>query len=239
MKRRPPPGNVRWARTSGINQPGIVISKWGRIVQYESQAEQSHLLRLDRDPTVKEYTSQPEVITYLDRWDDTIKQYVPDFRVLRVDGTVELHTVTTQAQRKADSIKEREAAIERYCRERSWRYVVFDERTLPGPAERANLLALVCYRPSVYADSAVEAAAENTLVAGERRAFRELAADIESELMLAPAHVVAALGHLLWHGKLGTDLQTLLIDDATITRDAIVWLLEPAPTPAERPGEGA
>ena len=66
LKRTPPPGNVRWVGTTGQNIRGVITNKMERIVQFESWAERSLLLRLDRDPEIIDYGSQPEQFKFVD-----------------------------------------------------------------------------------------------------------------------------------------------------------------------------
>ena len=93
LKRKPPEGNVRLVSSNGRNIRGVITNKAGRTVQFESWAERALLLRLDRDPDVTDYCSQPERFAYLDR-DGKSHTYTPDFKVWRRNGEVEIHEVT-------------------------------------------------------------------------------------------------------------------------------------------------
>ena len=62
LKRKPPAGNTRRVRSTGRNLCGVITNKVGRTVQFESFAERSLLLRLDRSADVVDYLSQPEQI---------------------------------------------------------------------------------------------------------------------------------------------------------------------------------
>ena len=66
FKRKPPPGNVRRVRSNGQNLRGVITNKAGRLVQFESWAERTLILRLDRDREVMDYQSQPEQYRFTD-----------------------------------------------------------------------------------------------------------------------------------------------------------------------------
>ena len=92
LKRRPPPGNIRRVAAIDGNLRGVMTNKTGRVVQFESFAERSLLLRLDRDPTVRDYSSQPETFQRVDT-EGRPQRYTPDFIVWRGDGATEIHEV--------------------------------------------------------------------------------------------------------------------------------------------------
>lgn len=224
LKRKPPKGNVRRVTFISRNSRGIVTNKAGNIVQYESWAERILLLRLDRDPDVENYTSQPERFEYID---DEGKRhtYVPDFKVQRSNGEVEIHEVTRSERRTRPDIQRREKAARKICQERGWRYIVHTEKTLPQPTEEANLLALYRYRSDAYANPDVARAAYERLEAAGRPIFLcALVTQIAGDLNLPEPTVVNALCHLIWHGKIETDLNKLLFIDGALVPNAVVWV---------------
>src|SRR5437899_1512494 len=153
--RTPPPGNVRRVVCLGGNLRGVLTNKRGHVVQFESELEHTLVLLLERDPSVADYRSQPEVLRFRDAAGRP-RTYTPDFRVWRTDGRVELHEVTVAARRaERPSLREREAAAAALCREHGWRYVVHTDASLPAGVERANLAFLAAYRAAVHADAAV------------------------------------------------------------------------------------
>ncbi len=208
LKRKPPQGNVRRVVSTGQNIRGVITNKANRTVQFESWAERSLLLRLDRDPAVKDYGSQPETFTFDDGQGKT-RRYTPDFIVWRTDG-VEIHEVTCVQRRKEPRLQQREAAGAELCAERGWQYRVHTEQELPQGSELANLLALFRYRPTAYAQPAVAEALRARLGSGEAVALSVLIEQVAQELDLPEPGVVAAIGHMLWHGQLKTDLNHLM-----------------------------
>jgi len=97
FKRKPPPGNVRRVVGLGTNCRGITTNKRGRLVQFESHQERTLILLLERDPTVADYCSQPETLTFATA-DGHLTRYTPDFQVWRTDGRIDLHEVTLVAR---------------------------------------------------------------------------------------------------------------------------------------------
>lgn len=86
---------------------GIITSKAGHLVQFESWAERTLILRLDRDPAVLDYQSQPETFTFFDEQGKQ-HRYTPDFMVRRRDGAVEIYEVTMSKRRIRPELRRRE-----------------------------------------------------------------------------------------------------------------------------------
>ena len=95
--RKPPPGNVRRVVCLGHNLRGVLTNKRGHVVQFESELEHTLVLLFQRDPSVADYGSQPEILRFRDAAGRP-RIYTPDFRVWRTDGRVELHEVTVAAR---------------------------------------------------------------------------------------------------------------------------------------------
>jgi len=210
-KRRPPEGNVRRASAIGNNTRGTITNKIGRIVQYESFAERSLLLRLEQDRTVRDYASQPETLTFKAP-DGQWHHYTPDVMVWRTDESIEMHEVTLSSRQGRDSQQWRMQAAKRTCDERGWRYVVHTEQTLPQGAELANLLALIAYRPTGYAHAAVQQWLEQANLP-QIVTFGQLAERIATNTTQAPLSMYPGLYHEIWHGRLQIDWQQLLFWD--------------------------
>lgn len=237
MKRNPPVGNVRRVAPIDRNSRGNVMNKVGITVQFESREERKHLLRTDRDPHVLDYRSQPLRIfhddsgkTY-DEYDEKrtdLKQkmhtYVPDFKIWKDDGSIELHEITLSERRLQPGAQRREKAAREYCGKRGWRYMVFTEETLPTDTEAANLIELYMFRPRVYARSDIEAAVREKLVNGERLSLSLLIKDITHELQLPSGVVAPCLYHLLWHRKIHTDFSSLIFLDSIVLPQTLVWI---------------
>jgi len=150
FRRKPPAGNVRRVRSNGQNLRGVITNKSGRLVQFESWLERALILRLDRDPSVWDYQSQPERFHFTDEQGRS-RSYTPDFKVWR-RGQIEIHEVTLSRRRMRPDLQRRETAARRICSDRGWSYILHTEQTLPQPGELANLLALAGYRPTIYAN---------------------------------------------------------------------------------------
>lgn len=225
LKRRPPDGNVRRVASIGGNLRYTVTGKANQTVQCESFLERKLTLCFDRDPSIRTYASQPEQLTYLDTNGKT-RTYTPDFKVWRISGEVERHEVTLTSRSDQRRLQERAEAARAICKERHWRYVVDTEVTLPKETEEANLLALARYRPTAYGNTEVTRFVEAHLVGtGSLVSFQALVAEIKERLQLQEAPAVSALCHLLWHGKLETDLcQTLIFQNAAPCANVFVWL---------------
>jgi hypothetical protein len=222
FKRKPPAGDVRRVRSHGDNLRGVITNKAGRLVQFESWLERALILRLDRDPAVLDYQSQPETFTFVDD-QGKVHRYTPDFKVWRQSGVIEIHEVTMSHRRQRVEIWRREQAARAICRERGWQYVLHTEQSLPQGAEQANLLALAGYRPVVYAHQGVSQAVWEQLVPHRPVALAGLVQHLGRRLYLTEGVVMAALGHLLWHGELLTDFNRLLFDEGTIVTGVQVW----------------
>jgi hypothetical protein len=231
LKRKPPLGNVRQVVSTGQNIRGIITNKAGRLVQFESWAERALLLRLDRDPDITDYGSQPERFQFTAP-NGQLHSYTPDFIVWRSNGQVEIHEVTMTDRHTRPSIAQREAAASEICRVRGWRYIVHTEQSLPQGSELANLLALFRYRPTAYADPAVSRAADEQLAEGGPIALQTLVIQIAQELGIAGPVVVAALGHLLWHGQIDIDLHQFLFAAGYAGFSPTVWVRRTSPVKA-------
>jgi len=224
LKRKPPDDNVRRVASIGTNSRSTVRNKNGRTIQCESfSGERKLTLGFDRDPTVRDYQSQPIRIPY-DDTDGKKHSYVPDFMVWRVDGSIEIHEVTRSERRILPNAQRREAGARKHCQKEGWSYVVHTQNSLPGDTEIANLLELYMFRPTVYYRSDVTVAAREKLSNGKRLSLPRLIQEISQELGLPVGVVSPGLYHLLWHGKIETDLRSLLfIDGAPLSR-TLVWL---------------
>ncbi len=224
IRRKPPEGNVRRVQAHGDTERSTITSKGGRTVQCESFGEMRWLLYLDRDPKVLDYSSQPEEFEFYDGVGRR-HTYVPDFIVWRADGRTEIHEVTRSFRRMREEIVRREEAATRICAGREgWSYAVHTEEDLPDGPDLANLLVLIGWRARAYAEPTVTDACMARLADGRAHPLRALSDAIAREVDLPRGDVVAALGHLLWHGHIGTDLTTLLLVKGEVAPTAAVWL---------------
>jgi hypothetical protein len=219
--RKPPPGNVRRVVCVDRNVRGVTTNKRGQLVQFESELEHALILLLERDPSVVDYRSQPEVLRFRDA-DGRARTYTPDFQVWRAGGRIELHEVTVEARRAVrPSLRQREAAATAVCRERGWRYIVHTDRSLPGGAEYANLSFLAAYRAHTHADDAA-CAWWGAQLAGRAPVHpRTVLAEAADR---APGQLLNGLYHLLWQGVVQMDWQRPLISRGDFHPAARIWL---------------
>jgi len=225
LKRKPPEGNVRRVAAIGNNSRYAITNKNGETVQCESYTERGLALRIDRDPRVKNYRSQPLRISYDDS-EGKLHTYVPDFQVWRWDGSVEIHEVTLSERRLLPNAQRREKAAQEHCDKEGWRYVIHTEGSLPNDTEGANLFALYAYRPRVYSRADVEQAVFGKLGIGQHILLRELSRAISQDMDLPPTIVSTAIYHLMWHGRIATDLRSLIFVDSVPASNTYVWLPE-------------
>jgi len=233
LKRKPPPGNVRRVTSQGNNFRGVTTNKGGHLVQFESEQERKLILLLERDRTVADYISQPEVIRFRDA-NGRSRTYTPDFKVWRTDGQIELHEVTLEVRRELhESLRQREAVAQTVCQQRGWRYVVHTDQTLPSGYEYANLDFLAAFRSQVYAD------AETTSWWLKQLSDR---GQIHPQVALAQAGPDRAVGsllnglyHLLWHSVIQMDWHQPFVARGNLHQAARIWLSMPNSAPVQPP----
>jgi len=218
--RTPPPGNVRRVVCLGRNLRGVLTNKRGHVVQFESALEHTLVLLLERDASVADYRSQPEVLNFRDAAARP-RTYTPDFQVWRTDGRIELHEVTVESRRAHRvTLREREAAAIAICKERDWRYIVHTDQTLPSGAMYANLVFLAPYRSSVHADAAAW-----WLERLRDQGPRHPAAMLDGVTPVAMAgRLLNGLDHLLWHAVVQMDWQRPLVARGAFDPAARIWL---------------
>jgi hypothetical protein len=223
LKRKPPEGDVRRVTSMGLNLPGVTTNKNGYTVQFESYTERILLLLFERDKTVLDYRSQPETFEFTGQ-DKKLRRYTPDFKVWKVDGTIEIHEVTLTERQEQLRISEREAGARKICQDRQWKYIVHTEQSLPQKTEVTNLLALLRYRLKSYANSMVIATVLEHLRQNSTLHLQSYAEYVAHQLDIAEPIVFTTLCHLLWHGEICADLQKLLIFDSSFAPGTIIWL---------------
>jgi len=222
LKRKPPAGNTRRVKSTGRNLCGVITNKVGRTVQFESFAERSLLLRLDRSADVVDYLSQPEQITYTDS-SGKRHSYTPDYQVWHTDGRVSLHEVTLEQRLKQPPIQRRHAAATAACLEWGWTYHIHTEATLPQGSELANLLALWAYRPTRHGDLRVQGAFCHLLADSDQQLY-PLVMRLHRQSGQSVAQIACCLYHLLWHDVVQMDWRDLLFQDGVPNPEAVLWL---------------
>ncbi len=222
LKRKPPPGNVRRTISLGHNFRGVTTNKRGHLIQFESEQERKLVLLLERDPTVADYCSQPEVLHFIDA-SGRARTYTPDFQVWRTTGLIELHEVTVAARRESRvSLLEREAAAQSICRERGWRYMLHTDQTLPAGFEYLNLDFLSAFRSQVHANPEYSHWWLTQLHGHGRIAPRAVLAHANPNGTTSA--LLNSLYHLLWHGLIQMDWQQPLVWRSDFHPAARLWL---------------
>lgn len=211
FRRKPPQDNVRRVRTTGKNIRGVITNKTGRTVQYESFNEFKLILRLERDPTVLDYISQAETFEF---FDDLGKKhtYVPDFKVLKTDGILEIHEVTLLKRTVKKNMIDRERAGREVCRKKGWRYVLHTEKSLPSATETANLSTLYGFKPKAYFVEVIANAVRRFLAKGMLD-IPTLITQVSLDTQAPEAIVSGCIYHLLWRNDLVIASTGLLMID--------------------------
>lgn len=222
LRRKPPAGTVKRPRIKGLNIRGQITNKVNRIVPFESEPEHLLLLRLDRDPLVRDYATRPEEITYHNER-GILQILIPDMLVWRTNRTTELHVITTARDSQQTTTGQSVTATQRVCQQRGWQYIPHIRDELSNKTEFANLQALFLYRPTAYAQPSIADALENVLNNGPYTLLA-LIEQVCARTKFASSVVRGAICHLIWHGKLGIDLGQLLIVRGVLTSSANIWL---------------
>jgi len=208
LKRRPPGGDVRRVQAIDGNLRGVITNKAGRLVQYESFAERSLLLRLDRDDDVLDYASQPETLTY-NTPDGKSHRYTPDFIVWKSQHRTEIHEVTRSSRITQPQQQARMRAAQAVCQLRGWQYLVHTEHELPQGTELSNLLLLVTYRPIGYRHDTL-----HTWLAQQppqTSLLGALVAAVEQSSSPLTGSLYPNLYHAIWHGYIDMNWEMLLL----------------------------
>ncbi len=220
IKRNPPPGNVRNVQNHGSGIRGYLRNHQNEIVQFESHLERFYLVRLLRDKTIANIVSQPLQIRY--RSDGKERTYVPDFKVTRIDGSIEIHEVTILKRRSDPRIREREEAMRRYCQERGWRYVIFTDCEV-NETEKVNLDLLHLFMPGAYRNPYVDFYIMKNLSMNVPVNLISLLQQIVESTGLDAPVVTGAVFHMLWHGRLDIELNRLIMARGEIRAYCEVW----------------
>lgn len=194
-------------------------------MQFESFAERLLILCLDRDRTVRDYISQPETFHFQNSQGKN-RRYTPDFMVWRDDGNIEIHEVTRSERREKVSIQQREEAAHVTCQQRGWTYIVHTEDTLPNATQTANLLALLAYRPSIYANPATKKHVHVFLLTHRITTWQALTAHLKALSITSIHEIERALLHLLWHDDIATDLSQSIWSEGAIIPHTKIWWRE-------------
>lgn len=187
------------------NWPGLWWSStMAGHVGYESWLERDQAMLLDFEPEVTAFASQPFWLLFYAE-DGSARSHAPDYFARRSDGTA----VVVDC-RPDDRIRERDAeafaATARACELVGWEY------RRVGSAEPVmveNVRWLAGYRQPRFLRSAI--AAELAVVFRRRRSLLDGAEVVGSPLIVLPV-----LYHLLWLGRVRTDLSVPLSDRSLV-----------------------
>jgi hypothetical protein len=178
----------------------------GHVV-YESRLELAWLLMADRDRTVEQIYAQPFLLTATVA--GTVRRHVPDFLTLGPDG-VRVIDVKPAARLADAKVAEALGWAGALVRERGFGFEVFTE---PDPRMLANVRFLAGYRRGGLFDPVVCEAVR--AVAGQPVSIRAVESALAGRwpVWRVRPHVL----HLLWSGRLQTDLAAVL-DGTSLVR---------------------
>lgn len=222
LKRKPPEGNVFRVPSNGHSVRGVVTNKAGRIVQFENWKERALLLRLDRDPSIRDFGSRPERFQYVNAH-GKMETIIPDLIVWRINGDVEIHELAGLNGQFGVHNSDRDDAMRHVCEARGWGYVVHHDESLPRGSELANLLVLYRYRPMAYGNDDVAYLVLDRLGTEGKVLLCQLITWAATSLSLPEPQVTGNVLHLVWHRKIEVDLSKLLIIDGELDKGALVW----------------
>jgi hypothetical protein len=221
MRRRPPPGNVIRSPSGKTRFKFEFFSgKDGSIVQAGKWPVRIQALLFEQDPTVRCYRSYPLTITYKNA-KGIEKQHVPDFEVQRVDGSIEIHDMTSIKQRKSEEFRER--AIERFCQNKGWVYVVHTELSLPDATTATNLYTLLGYASYAYCEDQIRKTVLEDMELDKKVKIHAIATQLAKDLGVLPGTVVGTVCWMIWNHELNTNLTKLLFVNGEVNKDAVIW----------------
>jgi hypothetical protein len=228
VMRKPPKNNVRNVESHGRNLRGASQNKAHETAQFEFFRDSKLQVMMSKDRTIRDFISQPEIIWYQDI-NGKMRDYVPDYKVFRTDGSIEFHQTVRLINSDRPDIRHRNRAIEAICAQRGCRYVVHIEEQMVGPTEFANLNALSTFRARCHANPNVETHVRALLAGGKRIPLGDLTDMIAEDLGIAYQFATAALGHMLWNETLMVDLRArMLFVFARPAAGVLVWLPNPS-----------
>jgi hypothetical protein len=194
-----PAREFRWFRGRRHYSGWYFSSTVGGLVAYESRLELARIQLADFDPDVVGIAAQPFQLT--GREGTVRRRHVPDLLLRRSDGAVVVVDVKP-ADRVDDPVVR--AVFDWTARVVGWRGWRFEVWSGADPVLLANVSFLAGYRrPQVIEQSLVEtvleAAARQGTIGGAERAVGAPVARVRPVIL-----------HLLWTGRLRTDLGTPL-----------------------------
>jgi len=181
----------------------------GHHVVYESRLELARLLLADHNPQVAGIVGQPMLLQGRDG--ARVRRHVPDFLLLLTDGSIRLVDVKPQDRLEDPKVAAQFAWTRELCEVQGWGFEVWSGS---DPDLIANVRCLAGYRRPALVDSQACTAVMAHVAGGESIEAVEDALQSLSSGYLAGVRergrVRAAVLHLLWHGRLVTDLSVPL-----------------------------
>lgn len=183
----------------------------GGYVEYESRLELARLLLADMDPTVSWIVAQP--FRMVADIDGKQRSHVPDFLLSTVDGSFVVVDVKPLRRLEDPAVRFTFGWAREMVAECSWGFEVFSE---PDPVLLGNVRFLAGYRRSWLFDPNLVAIVDDGVADGMSvgEAERGLAS------VLDPRITRPVLLHLLWSGRLRTDLTSPLSSMQVLERAA-------------------
>jgi hypothetical protein len=225
MKRKPPVNNVRVVGTNGFTNRGNFWNRFGELIQSESQLEECWILVHDSDPTVESFSSQPRRFEYFDKH-GKLHTHVVDFLVNRVCGDVEYHDVTLIERLEKDSdVQMYVEGMTTLFATRDEKYILNTDQTLPGITEFTNLRTLICYRSASYHHGeTLENSIFDMLEGGHELRLGKVVEQLCAQESCDATDIIETIMHLIWHRKIQTNKDELLISDAELSQKACIWV---------------
>jgi hypothetical protein len=166
-------------------------------VAYESRLELARLLFADRDRAVEVIYAQPFLLTAT--VSGRVRRHVPDFLLVGADGGLLVVDVKPRARLGKPQVADVLAWAGEVIRARGWGFEVWSE---PDPLLLANVRFLAGYRrPDLFDPVVLEAVRSATAEPVSIQAVESILSPRWPTAVVRP-HVL----HLLWSGRLGTDL---------------------------------
>jgi hypothetical protein len=174
-------------------------------VGFESWLERDHAMLLDFDPAVIGFASQPFWLIWRAGRRGRVRRHAPDWFARRADGTgmvIDCRPLGRIGPRDAAAF----AAMAAACEQVRWSYRLVGE---PDPVRLANVRWLAGYRHPRHHDTPM--AASVLEVFAQPRPLMAGAAEVGD-----PIGVLPVVYHLLWAGRLRTDLAVLLAEHSLV-----------------------
>jgi hypothetical protein len=193
-----PVREFRWYRGRRFYSGWYWSATTGGLVAYESRLELARILLADFDPEVVGIAAQPFQLTGND--DGVRRRHVPDLLLQHADGGVLVVDVKPAHRMEDPAVR---AVFDWTATVVGWRGWRFEAWSGAGQVVLANVAFLAGYRRAQVVDLSL---VDDVLAAGRQQTI----AGVERAVDAPVTHVRPVLLHLLWCGRLRTDLATPL-----------------------------